>query len=82
MFELNQIFVGEYSTEAVAWCNEHNYRIMQIENDKDGKMQFQIQELPKPSAAEIQEQKLAEQTSLEARLAALEDALAEMMEGM
>lgn len=83
MFELNQIFINEYPPEAADWCNESGeYHIERIEDDTNGSARYQIIENKKPTEEELADIALAQATSIEARLAAMEDALAEMMEAV
>lgn len=45
IYEVNQIFEGNYPAEAAVFCNKHNLRIVQIETLDQAK-RFQIQEIP------------------------------------
>ena len=47
MYNVGDIFYNdeEYSKRA-AFCNENNLKIVEIEEDEQGKGRFQIQEIP------------------------------------
>lgn len=83
MFAKDDIFIDEYPVEAVSFCasSEGKYRIDEIEADEDGHRRFQIVEVPAPTKAELAALKLAQATSMEARMAAMEDALATLLGG-
>lgn len=50
--QLNQIFNIEQYSEAFKYISQNGYTIKEIEKDIDGNRQFQIVEIPKPSAKE------------------------------
>lgn len=58
MYNIGDIF---YSDEdyynKVTFCNSHNYRIVEIEADKNGR-RFQIQEQPVPTEEEIKQNRI------------------------
>ena len=79
-FYEGQIFTIDYPEEAAIFCNETGrYSIEKIDNDENGNRRFRLIARPEPTAEELTAIKVAMATSIEARLAALEDALAEMM---
>ena len=59
MYEIGQIFEGEYAPEVAIWCNENNAYIEEIEA-VDGVRQFKIVAVPEPTAEELAEQALAQ----------------------
>lgn len=78
-FTVGQIFVKDYTPDAAAWCNASGkYSIYEIDADEEGNRRFQIQEIPEPTAEEAAELKRTLATSLEARISAIEDMLAEI----
>lgn len=54
MYEIGQIFEGEYSPEVALWCNENNAYIEEIEA-VEGVRQFKIVAIPEPTVEELQE---------------------------
>ena len=62
MFEIGQIFVGEYAPECAIWCNENNAYIEEIEA-AEGVRQFQIVAIPEPTIEELQAQIQAQLTN-------------------
>ena len=52
MYEIGQIFEGEYSPEVALWCNENNAYIEEIEAIKDVR-KFKIVAVPEPTKEEI-----------------------------
>ena len=54
MYEIGQIFEGNYAPEVALWCNENNAYIEEIEA-VDGVRQFKIVAVPEPTVEEIQE---------------------------
>lgn len=84
-FYIGQIFIDEYPSDILNFMyapeNINKTKIVEIEPE-DGHKRWQIQLIPEPTKEEIAAQELAQATSIEARLAAMEDALAEMMEAM
>ena len=57
MFEIGQIFEGEYAPEVALWCNENNAYISEID-PAGGKRRFQIEEVPEPSVEDLRSVKL------------------------
>lgn len=51
MFEIGQIFIGEYPVEAARYCNQHNLRMMELPPLENGMWRFQIQECVPEQAA-------------------------------
>lgn len=76
------IFDDDNYTSVAEWCNANNAHIEEIDADSEGKRRFKVVSNPAPTAEEIAERELAEATSVEARLSAMEDALAELLGGV
>lgn len=55
MYEIGQIFEGEYAPECAIWCNENNAFIEEIEA-VEGVRQFKIVAIPEPTIEELQAQ--------------------------
>lgn len=54
-FKIGQIFEGEYTPEVASWCNGNDAYIEEIEG-VNGKRQFKIVAIPKPTIEELQAQ--------------------------
>lgn len=78
-FTLNQVFTDPYPPEAALYCNLHQYVMVEIESE-EGKRRFQIQELPKPTEEELEEQARleAEAKAEDQRVPDLEDAAVDL----
>lgn len=59
MYEIGQIFDGEYSPEVAVWCGENNAYIKEIEA-VEGVRQFKIVTIPEPTKEELAEQALTQ----------------------
>ena len=80
MFQENVLYTEDMRPQVAAWCNEtQTHHIESVETDENGVEHFRIVKNKGLSDEEKAQLDLMEQTSLGARLAALEDALAEMM---
>lgn len=57
--EIGDIFnINDYS-KYVKFCNENNLQIVELEPSDEGNRVFQVQELPKPTQKEINEQEIS-----------------------
>lgn len=79
IFSVGTEIVDAYSA-AAEWCNENDAHIEELESE-DGVRRFRIVRNEVPSEEDILVTVIESQTSVEARLAALEDAFAELVAG-
>lgn len=76
MYKEDTVYTEDMRPEVAEWCNEGGkYHIQSVE---DG---FVIVPNPEPTKEELAALKLAQATSMEARMAAMEDALAMLLGG-
>lgn len=59
MFELNQIFDGDYPEDAATWCNKNGAYIKEIDS-QNGVRRFEIVAVPEPTAEELADLALAQ----------------------
>lgn len=79
MFEIGQIFEGEYPPEVAMWCNEGGKVYIEEIEPIDGVRRFEIKAIPEPTQEEIEAQELAR---LKQERAAAVEALTVEVDGM